>query len=239
MDVEEHQAEDFSEVEPRNHFFKGLLARARGIFVDEDVQGCAWQDEMFVVKGAVFAVDGNGHFGGEVHVRDFADGAAVFHVRCVTACAEDGADLGLRVRVVGGDEGSCRVVDEGGEFDGEVAGLEGGVEEGGDVVAFDARDVEAFGPALEDAVVNVFLGGRVGEGEAEGDVARFFEVFDFVVVFDELLDAVGNVFPEFFACAGLEFFGHLVLGLYYLKLSLCFGEDDLADSEIGAAHVEG
>ena len=216
-----------------------MLPGARGIFVDEDVKGCAWQDEMFVVKGAVFAVDGNGHVGGEVHVCDFADGAAVFHVRCVAARAEDGADLGLRIGVVGGDEGPCRVVDEGGEFDGKVAGFESSAEEGGDVVTFDARDVEAFGPALEDAVVDVFLGGWVGEGEAEGDVARFFEVFDFVVVFDELLDAIGNVFPELFAGAGLKFFGHLILGLYDLKLALCFGEDDLTDSKICAAHVEG
>ena len=109
---------------------------------------------------------------------DLLDGAAVFHVGGVTACAEDAADFHGGVRVGGGDESSCCVVDEGGEGDWEVlfevspsgsehgksvaySFLDGGLELRNNVVAFDTRNVEAFGPSLEDAVIDEVLSGRV------------------------------------------------------------------------------
>ena len=58
---------------------------------------------MFVVEGAVFAVDGDGHVGGEVEVGEFGDGATVFHVGAVATGAEDAADLHGVVGVCGCD----------------------------------------------------------------------------------------------------------------------------------------
>lgn len=166
VQVDEDEAEELAEVEAGDHLLEGLLPGAGGLFVDDEVVGCAGEDSVLVVKGAVFAVDGDGHVGVEVQVRDLADRAAVLHVGGVAAGAEDAADLHGVVGVVGGDEGAGRVVDQGAEFDGELALLQGGIEELGDVFAFDAGDVEAFGPTLEDAVVDVVLRGGVGEGEA-------------------------------------------------------------------------
>ena len=47
---------------------------------------------MLVIEGALFAVDGHGRVGGKVHMGDFRDGAAVFHVCGVAAGSEDTAD---------------------------------------------------------------------------------------------------------------------------------------------------
>lgn len=167
VQVDEDEAEELAEVEAGDHLLEGLLPRAGGFLVDDDVVGRAGEDDVLVVEGAVFAVDGDGHVGVEVHVCDLADRAAVLHVGGVAAGAEDAADLHGVVGVVGGDEGAGRVVDQGAEFDGELALLQGGIEEGGDVFAFDAGNVETLGPALEDAMVDVILRGRVGKGEAQ------------------------------------------------------------------------
>ncbi len=166
VQVDEDEAEELAEVEAGDHLLEGLLPGAGGLFVDDEVVGCAGQDGVLVVEGAVFAIDGDGHVGVEVQVRDLADRATVLHVGGVAAGAEDAADLHGAVGVVGGDEGAGRVVDQGAEFDGELALLQGGIEERGDVFAFNAGDVEAFGPTLEDTVVDVVLRGGVGEGEA-------------------------------------------------------------------------
>ena len=64
VQVDEDKAEDLAEVEAGDHFLKGLLAGAWGVFVDLDVIGGAGEDEMLVVKGTVFAIDGHGHVGG-------------------------------------------------------------------------------------------------------------------------------------------------------------------------------
>lgn len=166
VQVDEDEAEELAEVEAGDHLLEGLLPGAGGLFVDDEIVGCAGQDDVLVVEGAVFAVDGDGHVGVEIHVRDLADRAAVLHVGGVAAGAEDAADLHGVVGVVGGDESAGCVIDQGAEFDGELALLQGGIEEGGDVLAFHAGDVEAFGPALEDAVVDVILCSGVGKGEA-------------------------------------------------------------------------
>lgn len=66
---------------------------------------------MFVIEGAVFTVDGDGRVGGQVVVGYFGDGAGVFHVGGVDACAEDAADFHLRVSVGGSNEGAGCIVD--------------------------------------------------------------------------------------------------------------------------------
>ena len=103
VQVDEDQAEDLAEVEARDHFFEGLLAGPGGVFVDFDVVGGHGEDEVVVVEGAVLAVDGHGHVGGEVHVGEFGDGAAVFHVGGVAAGAEYAAYFHGLVGICGGD----------------------------------------------------------------------------------------------------------------------------------------
>ena len=236
VQVDDGQAPQLAEIQARDHLLEGLLARSRRVAVDDDVVGRSRQDDVLVVKGPVLAVDSDGHVGGEVEVRDLGDGSAVFHVGGVAARAEDAADAHRVVGVGGGDQRAGRVVDERGQLDGQAARGEGGFEERDDVVAFDAFDVETLGPALQHAVVNVVLLRGVGKGEAEGDGVQ---VLVFVVVLDELLQAVGNVFPELVRLAGLELFGHAVFGLDNVELAFFFGQDDFADAEIRAAHVEG
>ena len=120
VQVDDHEAEDLAEIEAGDHLFEGLLAGAGGGFVDDVVVGGERENNVVVVEGAVFAVDGHGHVGGKVEVGDLFDGAAVFHVGGVAAGAEDAADAHGRVGVGRGDEGAGRVVDEGGEGDWEV-----------------------------------------------------------------------------------------------------------------------
>ena len=60
-----------------------------------------------------------------------------------------------------------------------------------------------------------------------------------MVVFNELLQAVGNVLPELLRLTSFQLLGHSVLGLYDLEFTLIFWQDDLADAEIGSSHVQG
>ena len=99
MQINEDEAEDFAEVEARDHFLEGLLAGPRRFFVDDDVVRRAWQDFVLVVEGTPFAVDGHRELGVEFHVCKFGDRAAVFHICGVAASAEDAANLHLVVRV--------------------------------------------------------------------------------------------------------------------------------------------
>lgn len=59
------------------------------------------------------------------------------------------------------------------------------------------------------------------------------------MVLDELLQTVGHVLPELIGSTGLELLGHAVFGLGNVKLSLLLWQVDLADTQVGAAHVEG
>lgn len=70
-DVEEGEAEDLAEVQACGHLFEGLLAWTRGFAVDGVVVFGEGEDDVLVVEGAVFAVDGHGHVRGEVQVGDF------------------------------------------------------------------------------------------------------------------------------------------------------------------------
>ena len=73
MEVDEHEAEDFAQVEACDHFFKGLLAGARGVFIDLDVVGGLREDGVLVIEGTVFAVNCHGHVWGQVEVLEFGD----------------------------------------------------------------------------------------------------------------------------------------------------------------------
>ena len=172
MEVNENEAEEFAEVEACDHLFKGLLARAGGVFVDYNVVGRARENVVFVVEGAVFAVYGDGHIWGEVVGGNFGDGAAVFHVSCVATCAEDATNFHGVVGVCGSNEGSCGVVDQGAEPDGEFSLLDCCFKEWSDVLAFDSGDVKTFRPALEHTIVYVRLSGWKREGKAQGDLVH-------------------------------------------------------------------
>ena len=89
--------------------------------------------------------------------------------------------------------------------------LEGGFELRDDIVAFDASNIKAFGPPLQDSVVDELLCGRIGEGEAERDLANLLEVFVFMVILNKLLDTVGHILPELISSARLQLLRHAVL----------------------------
>lgn len=236
MQVDEDEAEELAQVQTGDHLLKRLLVRTGRVAVDDDVVGRAGQDDVLAVKGAVLAVDGNGRLGRQLVVFQFGHGAEIFHVGGVAAGAEDAADLDLIVRVGRGDQRAGGVVDQRRHFDGQASPGQGVLEHGYDVMSLDAVDVEAFGPPLQDAVVDVVLRGRVRKREAEGHVV---EILAMMVVFDELLQAVGDVLPQFFRLARLELFGHAVFGLGDVKFALFLRQRDFADTEVRAAHVQG
>ena len=236
VQVDEDQAEELTKVETGNHLLESLLAGARRLLVDDHVVAGAREDLVLVVEGAPLAVDGNLLVGVELHVGELGDVAAGLHVGGVATSAEDATNSHLRVRVGTSYQGSGGVVDQGSKLDGHTALLEGLLERRDNVLALDTVNVEALGPALEHAVVDVVLAGGVGEGEAE---RKLVELLALVVVLDELLEAVGDVAPELLGVAGLELLGHAVLGLDDVELALLLGEVDLADTEVGAAHVKG
>ena len=236
VQVDEDQAEELTKVETSDHLLEGLLARARRLLVDDHVVAGAREDLVLVVEGAPLAVDRNLLVGVQLHVGELGDVAAGLHVGGVATSAEDATNSHLRVRVGTSYQGSGGVVDQGSKLDGHTALLEGLFERRDNVLALDTVNVEALGPALEHAVVDVVLAGGVGEGEAERELV---ELLALVVVLDELLEAVGDVAPELLGVAGLELLGHAVLGLDDVELALLLGEVDLADTEVGAAHVKG
>jgi len=112
----------------------------------------------------------------------------------------------------------------------------GSLEGRNDILALDTVNIKTLCPSLEDTVVNILLSGRVREGETEG---KLVQLLTFVVVLDELLQAVGDVTPELLGSAALQFFGHAVLGLDNVEFALGLWQVDFANTEVGAAHVEG
>jgi len=236
VQVDKDQTEELTKVETGNHLLESLLARARRLLVDDHVVAGARENLVLVVEGAPLAVDGNLLVGVQLHVSELGDVAAGLHVGGVATSAENAADPHLRVRVGTSYQGTGGVVDQGSKLDGHTALLEGLLKRRDDVLALDTVNVEALGPALEHTVVDVVLAGGVREGEAERELVKLLAL---VVVFDELLEAVGDITPKLIGVASLELLGHAVLGLDDVELALLLGEVDLADTEVGAAHVKG
>jgi hypothetical protein len=180
MQVNENKAEYLAKIEACDHLLKCLLARAWGGFVDNCVVFGDREDDVLVVKGAIFTIDCHGQVRVEIEVVQLGDGAAIFHIRSVATGAKDAADSHGLVGVGGGDQGTGCIVDEGGEGDGEILGilvrksglstgsysfLDGGLELRNNVLPLNTVNVEALGPALEDTMVDVVLCCRIGEGE--------------------------------------------------------------------------
>lgn len=69
----------------------------------------------------------------------------------------------------------------------------GSLEHGHDVLSLDTGNVESFGPALENTLIDVILGGRVRECETQRQGLEFGQVT--VVSLDELLKAGCDVLP--------------------------------------------
>lgn len=236
VQVDEDETEELAKVETSNHLLESLLARARRLLVDDHIVLGAREDLVLVVEGAPFAVDGNLILGVHLHVCELGNVLNGLHVGSVATSAKDTADPHLRVRVGTSYQGTGGVVDQGSKLDRHTALLERLLERRDDVLALDAVDVEALGPALKHTVVDVVLTGRVGESETKG---KLVELLALVVVLDELLEAVGDVAPELVGVASLELLGHAVLGLDDVELTLLFGKVNLANTKVGAAHVQG
>jgi hypothetical protein len=105
-----------------------------------------------------------------------------------------------------------------------------------DVMALDAVNIKPLGPALQNALVDILLGHGVRKGKAEG---QLLEILVAVMSVDKLLQTVGDVAPQLFGLAVLELLGHAELGLDVVKLAKLVEELDLADAQVGAAHVDG
>lgn len=114
--------------------------------------------------------------------------------------------------------------------------LEDGLERRNNVMALNTINIESLSPALQDTVVDVFLGGRVGEGETQRHLVK---VLVLVVELDELLQTVRNVLPELLGGTRPQLVGHSVFGLGDIEGTLLLGQGNLANTQVGAAHVEG
>lgn len=84
------------------------------------------------------------------------------HVGGVAAGSKDDGHLSIGVEVVGSNQSTGRVVDEGRELDRDVVLEEGLAEELGAVDTLDSRVAETLGPSDEDTMVDLVLaeGGR-------------------------------------------------------------------------------
>jgi hypothetical protein len=85
-------------------------------------------------------------------------------------------------------------------------------------------------------VIDVLLSSWVREGETEGQLGQ---VLVLVMELDELLQAVGDVLPQLLSSTGTELFRHLIFRLGNIEGALLVGQGDLANTQVGAAHVEG
>jgi hypothetical protein len=236
VEVDKDQTVELAKVETGDHLLEGLLARARGLLVDDHIVAGAWEDLVLVVECAPLAVDGDLNVGVHLHVGKLRNVTEGLHVGGVATSAKDTADPHLRIRVGTSYQGSGGVVDQGSKLDGHTTLLESLLERRDDVLALNTIDVEALGPALKDTVVDVVLAGRVGEGETE---RKLVELLALVVVLNELLEAVGDIAPELIGVASLELLGHAVLGLDDVELALLLRQVDLANAEVGTTHVKG
>ena len=60
-----------------------------------------------------------------------------------------------------------------------------------------------------------------------------------MVIFDELLYAVRDVFPQFAGMTDFQIFRDTVFGLDDFKFALLLWQDNLTNSKVRASHVEG
>lgn len=187
MEIHQNESEDLAEIKARNHLFKSLLTRARRVAVDGDIEFGTRKYLVLVVESSPLAVDGHGSIRGQVHVRQFGNGAAVFHISSVAASSKDATNLHLSVGVGRSNHGTSGVVDERSELDRDALNRmlemhrlsdqkrektyalgESSFKHGNHVFTLYAGDVEALCPALENALIDVVLGCWVRESEAKG-----------------------------------------------------------------------
>jgi hypothetical protein len=103
-------------------------------------------------------------------------------------------------------------------------------------MALDTVNIKALCPALQNTVVDIVLCRGIRKGEAQWQGR---ELLILVMVFNKLLQAVGNILPELLGGASLELFWNSVLRLRDIKLSALLGQFDFANTQVGAAHVKG
>jgi hypothetical protein len=103
------------------------------------------------------------------------------------------------------------------------------------VFTFHSVNIKALCPALQDPMVNVVLGRRVGEGESQ---RVFRKLLSFVMVFQKLLNTIGNIVPHLLGTSRLEFFRNAIFGLCDVELAHSFTQHDLANAQVRPSHVQ-
>ncbi len=171
---------------------------------------------------------------------DFGDILDVFHVGSVTARTKDTCDPGLVVDVVGSNQRTSGIVDNGNHLDGKLVLIERLAEHGSAITAFGVGVAESFGPSYEPTVVDLVLLHGVTEGEAESKLLfqNHIAILVSKVVLDESSQAISAKVEKLGAVGLLLFLGETELGLSNLELAGTL-EDDVADSQIGSTQIEG
>ena len=99
MQIQKHKSEDLPKIQSSHHLLESLLTWSRRLFIDDDVVGRSWQDLVCIIEGSPLTVDTHRPLRIEVHVFEFGNVAALLHVSCVAAGAEDAADLAFGIGV--------------------------------------------------------------------------------------------------------------------------------------------
>lgn len=120
VEVDKDQAEDLAKVQPSDHLLERLLARTRGVSVDDLVELGPGKHLVLIVEGSPLAVNSHGRVRRHVHVGELRNRADILHVGGVATGAKDAANLHLGVGVGGRDHGSRGVVDQGRQLDGDA-----------------------------------------------------------------------------------------------------------------------
>ena len=122
VEIQQHNAEDLSKIQPRDHLLESLLAGPRRVCINLLVVFGEREHHVLVVKGAPFTVYSHGRIWWQVHVGKLGNRSALLNVSCVATGAEDAANLHFRIRVRRGHQGARGIVDECDDLDGHVLG---------------------------------------------------------------------------------------------------------------------
>lgn len=119
--VAQDESEHLSEVETGDHLFERLLSGLVGRLVDDDVILGSREMLMFErVECSPLAVDSHTGSLGQSESAHLGYVLRGLHVCSVASSTKDDSDLCVWVNVVGGDEGSGGVVDQGSELNGDI-----------------------------------------------------------------------------------------------------------------------
>lgn len=214
------------------------------------------QGAQCVVKRAPFGVDNHLArrlvvFARIVCVGELGDLVEFFDVGAVGTRSKDGAEEGARLawRCVGArHERSDGVVDERSYLDGQMQVVNLVLQEGADVLADGILNIEALGPAHQQAFVDADLVDGKGKGETEVEyfvvllscvsLLQGTGVVFFVVLLEEGFDLLGEEGEELLGCLrNHELARDGNLGLREGKGGVAV-QSDRADTEVCAAQID-